>query len=61
MKFFLYYFNYLAVLNTYTQEFNLENSDIIFWRPNYIDQSNESTTTKSKQSYCDDRFLASLF
>ena len=37
MKFFLYYFNY--------SEFNLENSDIIFWRLYYIYQSNESTTT----------------
>ena len=37
MKFFLYYFNY--------SEFNLENSDIIFWRLYYTDQSNESTTT----------------
>ena len=44
MKFFLYYFNYLAVLNTWTQEFNLENSDI-FWRLYYVDQSNESTIT----------------
>ena len=31
MKFVLYYVNYSAVLNTSTQEFNLENSDILYF------------------------------
>ena len=45
MKLFLYYFNYL-VLNTQTQEFNLQNPNIFdFGRLFYVGQSNELTTT----------------
>ena len=60
MSFFIYYFNY-SVSNTQTQEFNLENSNILDFgvysvKTNQINQNNN----QSKQSYCDDRFHPSF-
>ena len=51
MKFFIYYFNYL-VLNTQTQESNLENSNILDF---------ETFSIKSNQMSQEQRFHPSLF
>ena len=48
MQFFLYYFNY--------SEFNLENSDILYFGAYTIYTNQMYLKTQSKQSYCDDRF-----
>ena len=60
MKFFLYYVNYSAVLDTSTQEFNLENSDILYFGALYI-PIKSVYNNQSQQSYCDDRFHPSHF
>ena len=53
MKFFLYYFSYSG-FNTHTQEFNLENSNMLDFGIYSIETNQMVNANQLKQSYCDE-------